>query len=167
MSERPDPTIGDVHETVNLIAQHLVPFLKGQQQVAGLNERIAVLEKEKAARAERPLITAVARTLATVRRMNLDETTTESITSELVAGLHRSGCVEFQPEPGDEFNPDLHHVVAGDGTGTFVTVVHTAGVRCETEVLVRSDVSVGALPTQANSGGLEIPVPGTFGETNV
>lgn len=166
MSDSPDPTIGDVHETVNLIAQHLVPFLKGQQQVTGLNERIATLENEKAARAERPLITAVARTLATVRRMGLDDTTTEAICTELVGGLHRSGCVEFQPEPGDTFDPDLHQVVAGDGTGTYVTVTHAAGVRCETEILVRADVSVGANP-ETNRGGLEIPVLGTFGETNV
>lgn len=134
---------------VGLITQHLVPFLKAQAQVTGLQEQVNGLLAARTARTERPLVVGLAKTLAVVRRSGgIDDATRLALESELMATLTSAGLKEFGRE-GDVFDPDRHAVLASSGDGVAVVVVHARGVECFGEVLVKAHVELGTAPASA------------------
>lgn len=142
--------IGEIKGNISRIAGHLVPYLRANQRVGDLQATIDRLERQRAARQERPLISAVARALSQLRHLGLEPAYVAAVEGELVRALEAQGCTEFDPL-GEPFDP-IRHVATGSSTTNGVPVVtatHSRGVECYGDVVVRATVETGPAPVIA------------------
>lgn len=146
-NDTPDPVItalGALQGDLTLVISHLVPFLKAQQGVGALQERIDRLERQRAARLERPLINGVAAALGHLRRADLDPAVAAAVEGELVRALTEAGCQEFDPL-GEAFDPSRHNAVAAEAADRpVVTAVHRRGVESFGDIIIKASVNVGS-----------------------
>lgn len=130
-------------DDVRLIITHLVPFLRANQGVADLQSRLDRLERQRAARLERPLIHGIARALAQLRHLGLDPDSLSAVEGELLRALSSVGCAEFDPT-GLPLDTARHNVInASPGGNPVVTATHTPGVEVDGEVIVKAGVETG------------------------
>lgn len=104
--------------------------------------RVRALETRIRNRQERPLIVQMANMLAEVRRLESAADVKVHVEETMLEVLTRAGYQEIGSE-GDRFDPVWHEPVSGSvGRAGIVTRVHSRGLACYGDVIIKARVEV-------------------------
>jgi hypothetical protein len=132
-----------VHVEFEPILPHLVHALDRNRAFDSLDDRLRTAERRIAARQERPLVVAVHSLLGRVRRFDFDQAVKSAIETDIVRILTDAGYQETG-RVGEAYDPARHEAIEGqaiDGTA-WVAKVHTRGLSCLDDVMIRAKVQV-------------------------
>jgi hypothetical protein len=137
------------------LAAAVTPLLTRQYRDA--QDRLRVLETRLRNRQERPLIVQMANMLADVRRLDSAADVKVHVEETIVEALTRAGYQETG-RPGERFDPGWHEPVSGSvGRAGVVTRVHSRGLSCYGDVIIKARVDVEPAPeTEIEQGELSI-----------
>lgn len=128
------------------LAAAVTPLLTRQYRET--ERRVRVLETRLRNRQERPLIVRMANLLADVRRLESAEDIREHVEESMMDTLISAGYQEYGLA-GDRFDPALHEPVSGSmGQAAVVTHVHSRGLACYGDVIIKAKVDVEPGPAE-------------------
>ena len=128
------------------LAAAVTPLLTGQYRET--ERRVRVLETRLRNRQERPLIFRMANLLADVRRLESAEDIKDHVEESMMDTLSSAGYQEYGLA-GDRFDPTLHEPLSGSmGRAAVVTHVHSRGLACYGDVIIKAKVDVEPGPAE-------------------
>lgn len=142
----------ELRSDLERVAAAVTPLLAKQHTDA--QARMRVLETRLKNRQERPLIVLLANLLTDVRRLRSSEDVREHVEQTLADALARAGYQEMG-SPGDQFDPAWHEPISGSmGRAGTVTRVHSRGLACYGDVIIKAkvDVEPAFAPAEAGPG---------------
>ncbi|HWG02461.1 MAG TPA: hypothetical protein VG164_11540 [Trebonia sp.] len=141
----------DLRNDFERLAAAVTPLLT--RQFSETQARMRALETRFRNRQERPLIVLLANLLSDVRRLRSGEDIREHVEQTLSEALVRAGYQEMG-SPGDQFDPAWHEPMSGSvGRAGVVTRVHSRGLVCYGDVIIKAKVDVEPAPEAATEQG--------------
>jgi molecular chaperone GrpE (heat shock protein) len=140
------------------LAGAVAPLLT--KQYRDREQRIRALETVIRNRQERPVIQQMAKLLADVRRLDCAEDIKAHVEESVTDTLTSLGYQEMGSE-GEPFDPGRHEPMAGSvGRAGIVTRVHSRGLACHGDVIIKARVEVEpAADPETEQGGVLIWEP--------
>lgn len=135
---------GKLRDDFQRLAGAVSPLV--HKQYSESQQRMRVLETRLRNRQERPLILVLANLLSDVRRLDSGQDVKEHVEDTIAEALTRFGYQEMGSR-GDPFDPAWHEAVSGSvGRAGVVTRVHSRGLACQGDVIIRARVDVEPAP---------------------
>lgn len=135
------------------LAGAVTPLLTNQFR--DMEARLRNFEQRLRLRQERPLILMTAGLLNDIRRLESDADVRAHVDNSLEKILTGIGY-QFFGRVGDSFDPNSHEAVGGQlGDASVIRVVHTQGLACFGETIIRARVEIEPLSDTVRLPGEE------------